>query len=215
MELLSLELLIALGGIATGIGAIWTAVVTRNLARATERSVSEQSQILREQNERDRIYLEVYLKYRMEERFESEPFQNYRLRSLTHVKDNYFADGDILHVQDLDPATEQVHDFFEDVGYLCRVGVLPVERVWSEYPAIAKDWVLWEPAVKKIREETPDPHRYEHFEYLYHQIVALERQRGGKGERPTKEELRKFVEDNLEYVQIENPATGEEEPGKG
>jgi hypothetical protein len=29
-------LVIALGGIATGIGAIWTAVVTRRLARATE-----------------------------------------------------------------------------------------------------------------------------------------------------------------------------------
>jgi hypothetical protein len=46
-----LTLVIALGGIATGIGAIWTAVVTRHLARLTEES-------LREQNERARINLE-------------------------------------------------------------------------------------------------------------------------------------------------------------
>ena len=202
MEFLPLDLVIALGGIATGIGAIWTAVVTRNLARATERSVAEQSQSLREQNERDRINLEVYLKYRMEERFDSELFQNYRLKSLTHVKDTYFVDGDILEVQDLDPATEQVHDFFEDVGYLCRVGVLPVERVWSQYPGITTAWVLWEPAIKKLRDETGDPRWYGNYEYLYNQMVDVERRRGYTDARPTKDDLREFVEENIQYVEI-------------
>ena len=81
-----LTLVIALGGIATGIGAIWTAVVTRQLARETERSLAEQSQSLREQNERARINLEVDLMYRLEERFNSPRFQNYKIISLTYAK---------------------------------------------------------------------------------------------------------------------------------
>ena len=56
-----LTLAIAVGGIATGIGAIWTALVTRRLARLTELSLGEQRQSLREQNERARINLEVDL----------------------------------------------------------------------------------------------------------------------------------------------------------
>jgi hypothetical protein len=215
MEFLPLELLIALGGIATGIGAIWTAVVTRNLARATERSIDEQSQSLQEQNERARINLEMDLLHALRERFFSPLFRTFRQRSLTYVKENYFTDDGILEVQELDPAAEQTHDLFDETGYLCRAGVLSVERVWSFVPGLSYAWVLWEPAVKKLREETGDPHWYEHFEYLYHQAVALERQRGGTGERPTKEELREFVEENLEYIEIEKPLTGDEEPSKG
>jgi F0F1-type ATP synthase membrane subunit c/vacuolar-type H+-ATPase subunit K len=63
----NLELLIALGGIPTGIGAIWTAVVTRHLARATEQSLAEQ-------NERARLNLELDLLTRLEERFDSPHF---------------------------------------------------------------------------------------------------------------------------------------------
>jgi hypothetical protein len=208
-----LTLVIALGGIATGIGAIWTAVVTRHLARATEQSVAEQSQYLREQNERARINLEVDLMYRLEERFNSPRFQNYKIRSLTYVKENYFVDDDILEVHELDLASEQLHDFFDEAGYLARIGVLPVERVWSMFPGITTGWVLWEPAVKKQREEWGDPQVYEDYEYLYYQLVDLDRQRGGTGARPTKEELRAFVEDNLQYVALaEKPATGDADP---
>jgi hypothetical protein len=46
-----LTLVIALGGIATGIGAIWAAVVARRQAKVTERSFHEQRQFLKEQNE--------------------------------------------------------------------------------------------------------------------------------------------------------------------
>jgi hypothetical protein len=214
----NLELLIALGGIATAIGAIWTAVVTRRLARATERSVAqtqqslaEQSQHLREQNERARLNLEVDLMYRLEERFNSPRFQNYKMRSLTYVKENYFVGDDILEVQDLDLATEQLHDLFDEVGYLTRTGVLPVERVWLQYPGITTAWVLWEPAVKKLREEIGDPRWYEDYEYLYYQMVDLERQRGGTGARPTKEELRYFVEENLQYVALTEKLTTDDE----
>jgi hypothetical protein len=208
-----LTLVIALGGIATGIGAIWTAVVTRHLARATEQSVAEQSQYLREQNERARINLEVDLMYRLAERFNSPRFQNYKIRSLTYVKENYFVDDDILEVHELDLASEQLHDFFDEAGYLARIGVLPVERVWSMFPGITTGWVLWEPAVKKQREEWGDSRLFEDYEYLYHKLVDLERQRGGTGARPTKEEMREFVEDNLQYVVMaEKPATGDADP---
>ena len=201
-----LTLVIALGGIATGIGAIWTAMVTRNLARLTEES-------LREQNERARITLEVDLMYRLEERFNSPRFQNYKIRSLTYVKENYFVDDDILEVDELDLASEQLHDFFDEAGYLARIGVLPVERVWSMFPGITTGWVLWEPAVRKQREEWGDPRLFEDYEYLYHQLVDLDRQRGGTDARPTKEELREFVEDNLQYVALaEKPATGDADP---
>jgi hypothetical protein len=138
-----LTLVIALGGIATGIGAIWTAVVTRHLARATERSVAqserslaEQSQHLREQNERARINLEVDLMDRLGERFHSPRFQNYQRRSLEYVRENYFVDDDIQEVQDMDAATEMVFAFFEDIGYLTRTGILQIERVWNDYGGV-------------------------------------------------------------------------------
>jgi hypothetical protein len=211
-----LTLVIALGGIATGIGAIWTAVVTRHLARATEQSIAEQSQYLREQNERARINLEVDLMYMLHERWDSPHFQHYKIRSFTYVKENYFVDDDILEVHELDLASEQLHNFIDEVGYLVRIGVLPVERMRAMLPGIITAWVLWEPAVKKLREEMGDPRLYENYEYLYHQLVDLERQRGGTGARPTKEELREFVEDNLEYVALaEKPATDGEDPTKG
>jgi hypothetical protein len=210
-----LTLVIALGGIATGIGAIWTAVFTRHLARATEQSIAEQSQYLREQNERARINLEVDLMYMLHERWDSPRFQNYKIRSLTYVKENYFVD-DILEVDELDLASEQLHDFADEVGYLVRIGVLPVERMRAMLPGITTAWALWEPAVKKLREEMGDPRLYEDYEYLYHQLADLDRQRGGTGARPTKEELREFVEENLQYVALaEKPAAGEEDPTKG
>jgi hypothetical protein len=211
-----LTLVIALGGIATGIGAIWTAVVTRHLARATERSVAEQSRYLREQNERARINLEVDLMYMLEERFDSPRFHNYRINSITYVKENYFVDDDILEVHELDLASERLLDFFDEAGHLARIGVLPVERIRAMFPGVTMVWVLWEPAVEKLREEFGDTQWYEDCEYLYHQIVDLERKRGGTGARPSKEELREFVEDNLQYVALaEKPAAGDEDTTKG
>jgi hypothetical protein len=212
-----LTLVIALGGIATGSGAIWTAVVTRHLARATERSVvqsekslAEQSQHLREQNERGRINLEVDLMYRLVELFNSPRYQNYRKRSLTHVIENYFADDNILEVQHLDPASEAIFSFYEDIGYLTRIGVLRIERVWRQFGGILYAWPLWEPAVKKVREEFQDPLAFEELEYLYRQMVDYDIQRGGTGAPPTQEELRQFVETNLRSATLDDEDATEE-----
>jgi hypothetical protein len=205
-----LTLVIALGGIATGIGAIWTAVVTRNLARLTEES-------LREQNERARINLEVDVMQRLDERGISQRYQNYTIRSFTYVKENYFVDDDILEVDHLDLASSQILNFYEELGYLTRTGVLQPERVWNTYEdTLTASWVLWDPAVKKMREEKKDPTIFEDTEYLYHQLLDLNRQRGLGSERPTKEDLRRFVEDSLLVAEVgEEPAAGGEAPRKG
>jgi hypothetical protein len=212
-----LTLVIALGGIATGIGAIWTALVTRHLARATERSVvqsekslAEQSQHLREQNERARINLEVDLMYRLVELFNSPRYQNYRKRSLTYVIENYFADDNILEVQHLDPASEAIFSFFEDIGYLTRIGVLRIERVWRQFEGILYAWTLWEHAVKKVREEFQDPLAFEELEYLYRQLVDYDIQRGGTGAPPTQEELRQFVESKLRSATLDDEDAAKE-----
>jgi hypothetical protein len=66
-----LTMTIAVGGIATGIGAIWTALLARRQAQFTERSLTQTERSLAEQNERSRLNLEVDLLTRMEDRFES------------------------------------------------------------------------------------------------------------------------------------------------
>jgi hypothetical protein len=212
-----LTLVIALGGIATGIGAIWTAMVTRHLARATERSIAEQSESFREQNERAReqierarINLEVDLMQRLGERWDTPRFLNYRRRSLTYVKETYFVDDDILEVQHLDVATEMIFSFFEDIGYLTRTGVLRIERVWLQFAGIKYAWALWEPAVKKQREEQEDPLLFEELEYLYRQIVDFDQQRGSTGAPPTKVELRRFVELELRSATVDDEDTTNE-----
>jgi hypothetical protein len=205
-----LTLVIALGGIATGIGAIWTAVATRNLAQLTEES-------LREQNERARINLEVDVMYKLDERAGSQRYRNYMIRSCTYIKENYFVDDDLSEVDHLDLASAMILNFYEDLAYLTRTGVLQPERVGNNYGGDVKmSWVLWEPAVKKSREESKDPMLYEHMECLYHLLVDLDRQKGLGSERPTKEELRRYVEDILLVAEVgEGPAAGGEAPTKG
>ena len=234
-----LTLVIALGGIATGIGAIWAALAARRQGEVTERqaqvterqaqlteqslaqterSLAEQAQILREQNERARLSLEVDLLYRLEERWDSQRFWNIRKRHVTYLKENCFVDDRIVGVEHLDAATEQILDFFEEVGYLTRIGVLRLEHVWYLWSGILTDWALCEPAIKKLRDERGDPRVYEELENLQRQMADLERQRTGRYEPPTKEELREFVERNLHYVGAmagEEPFAGEEKSAKG
>jgi len=91
-----LTLVIALGGIATGIGALWAALVARRQAQLTERSFKEQNEIARsqarlteqsltqtesslaEQNERLRLNLAFDLLIRLQDRFDSPHFLSRR-----------------------------------------------------------------------------------------------------------------------------------------
>jgi hypothetical protein len=154
---------------------------------------------------------------RLDERGISQRYQNYTIRSFTYVKENYFVDDDILEVDHLDLASSQILNFYEELGYLTRTGVLQPERVWNTYEdTLTASWVLWDPAVKKMREEKKDPTIFEDTEYLYHQLLDLNRQRGLGSERPTKEDLRRFVEDSLLVAEVgEEPAAGGEAPRKG
>ena len=207
-------MIIALGGIATGIGAIWAAwaarrqgqvterqaqLAERSLAQ-TERSLAEQAQILREQNERARPSLEVDLLYKLEERWDSQRFWNIRKRHLTYLKEICFVDDRIVGVEHLDAATEQILDFFEETGYLTRTGVLRLEHVWYRWSGVLMDWALCELTIERLRDERGDPQVYEELEDLQRQMADLERRRTGRYEPHTKEEVREFVERNLNYV---------------
>jgi hypothetical protein len=235
-----LTLVIAVGGIATGIGAIWTAMLARrqlneqrqfleeqtDIARRqtrlteqslaqTERSLSEQVQSLSEQSEFARLRLEVDLLHQLEERWNSQLFRAYRRRSLEHVKENFFVGGELLEVQHMNHAAEQLLDFFDELGYLTRTGVVRIERMYDLWWfGVRPAWALWEPAIKKAREESV-PGLYEDLEHLYGLFMTVERERGGRGEPPTKEQLRQWVEKGLSHPELEEVAVDDKDTPKG
>jgi hypothetical protein len=229
------QTLITILTLVTAVGAIWAAVAATRQAQASSRqaivavqSLDEQIRSFREQNERARINLEVDLMYKLREQWASRPYQDYRRRSLQYVKENFLVNDELLEVQQIDAATRHLFAFFDEIGYLTRTGVLRLERVMNTYGgSIRLGWPIWEPAVKKMREEEgetpPDPSWYTNFEYLHHQGLDYDRKRGGTGAPPTKEELRHFIESALEIeeelhsaVWQKEPAAGdEEEPRKG
>src|SRR5215204_3011086 len=92
-----LTLVIAVGGVATGVGAIWTAMVARRQAQLTERSLSEQ-------NERLRLSLELDLLTRLEDRFESPHFLSRRRVATKCLLDNAFVEEDVVEVGRLNRA---------------------------------------------------------------------------------------------------------------
>ena len=206
-----LTLVIALGGIATGIGAIWAALVARRQAQLTERSLSEQRQFLKEQNEiarsqaqltkqslaeqneRLRLNLALDLLTRLQDRFESPHFSNRRSVAAKYFLDNAFADDDIVEVGRLNTAVWDILDFFEGLGYLQRMQILQVESVWNTFGLPAKAyWLLCRPAIEKLREEWQNPTLYEETEYLSRLMADIDRERGVAP--PTQRQLRETME---------------------
>jgi hypothetical protein len=229
-----LTLAVAVGSIATGIGAIWTAavarrqlneqrlflqeqtVIARRQTQLTEESLGEQRQSLEEQNERGRINLEVDLMSKLREQWTSRLYQDYRRRSMQYVKENFLVNDELQETQYVDGATRELLDFFDEIGYLTRTGVLPIERVIDTHgESIWLGWALWEPAVKKLREEWADPSRYTNFEYLHHQGLDLDRNRGGTGAPPTKEQLRHWVDEGRQVTEELHSAVREKESASG
>ena len=181
-----LTLIIALGGIATGIGAIWTAALAR-------RQLGEQRQFLREQNDRARLNLTVDLLFRYSDRFESQVFLSMRRAAARYFLDNVFVDDDVVEVERLNRAAWDVCGFFEDLAHLQRIEALPVDTVWNTFGSVARTyWPLCKTAIQKLREEWKSPALYEEFEHLSRVVTDLERERGIKP--PTKEFLRQVME---------------------
>ena len=216
-----LTLVIALGGIATGIGAIWAAIVARRQAQLSERSLTEQrqsfqeqteiarrqaqlaEQSLTEQTERARLTLEFDLLTRLEDRSVSPHFLSRRRATAKYLLDNAFVeDDDMVEVPPLNPAAIDVCRFYEEVGDLVRVGVLRAESAWGRFGVLAQSyWLVCKPAIEKMREELEFPMMYGDFEHLCRLLADIDRERGIAA--PAQEWLRQLMEE--EAVRGEEP----------
>jgi hypothetical protein len=187
-----LTFIIAIGGIATGVGAIWTAmlarrqlgeqrrllqedaIIARRQAELMEQSLIQQRESLEGQNERARLNLEVDVMYKLWKQWESRTYQSYRRQGMQYVLDHYLMNDELLEVQHIDAATRFMAEFLDEVGYLTRNGVVSIERVMSTFGrALRLGWALWEPAVKVLREESSTPYRYANYEYLNHRSLTM------------------------------------------
>jgi hypothetical protein len=201
-----LTLVIALGGIATGIGAIWAALAARRQAQLTERSLAQNERSLSEQNERLRLNLALDLLTRMRDRFESPHFRSRRCTAAKHLLDNAFVAADIVEVEHLNKAAYDVLDFFEEVGYLHRIEALLAESVQNSFGWHAQAyWFLCKPSIEKVRKEYKNPDIYEELEGLSRLLTDVDRERGI--ELPTPGQLHEIME--YEVLVGEESRTGE------
>ena len=224
-----LTLVIALGGIATGIGAIWAAVLARRQAEVTERSLAEQRQFLKEQNEvarrqtqlteksvaqterslaeqneRSRFNLEVDLLTRMADRWEMPHFLSRRRAAAGYLLENAIVGEDIVEVPRLPRAVFDVCNFFEELGELQGLGALQDESVWNRFGVMAQAyWLLCEPSLMKRREARADPAMYEEFERINRLGVELDREQGV--EPHPREWLRRIMEDEAVVGAVDPP----------
>ncbi|WP_430297241.1 hypothetical protein [Sinomonas sp. B1-1] len=207
MDLDLLTVLIAVGGMATGVGAIWAAWVARRQLRAHAEFVEEQNVLMRRQteltaesvaaqlkslqlrDERERIRLEVSVMSQLWEEWTGPIFQRYRRASFQYFLDHYLVDGQLREPQYIDGGTRALFNFYTELGYLTRTGVLRAERVLDLHGnSIRHGWALWRSAAMREREMWSDPARYADFEYLYGLAVKY-RDRG----EPSQEELLLFL----------------------
>jgi hypothetical protein len=211
-----LTLVIALGGIATGIGAIWAAMLARRQAQATERSLAqterslaEQVQSLREQNERARLNLEYDLLNRLSDRLVSPHWWRRRSAAAQYLLENAFKDGEMVEVLSLNTDAAEVCNFLEEVGEMFRHGVLSAETVWARFSAWSQAyWLLCKPAIERMREEWEAPTVFEEFEYLSGVMAQMDRERGTAPR--TQEWLRQFMLMEVEAAKAEEPPAAAE-----
>jgi hypothetical protein len=236
-----LTLVIALGGIATGIGAIWTAMLARRQsqlteqslaeqrrsfqeqteiasrqAQLTERSLEEQNERAREENERARLSYEVDTMIKMMDRWESPTFLDIRSNAAKHVEKHFFtADGGLLDVEHFDVYALRLLGLFELMGDLVKEGIVRDEKVWSTFGwTVRQYWALYRPAIEKYREEYEDPTLFEDIERLEGLMAELDRERGVGEAMMSKQELRRTVEDQINAPSTEEARTrdrGEED----
>jgi hypothetical protein len=212
-----LTLVIALGGIATGIGAIWAALAARRQGQVserqvqlteqslaqTERSLAEQVQSLREQNERARLNLEYVLLYRLEDRVLS-PHWWRRRAAAQYLLENAFKDGEMVEVPSLNTDAAEVCNFLEEIGEMFRHGVLSAETVWARFSVWSQAyWLLCKPAIERMREEWEAPTVFEEIGYLSGVMAQMDRERGTAPR--TQEWLRQFMLMEVEAAKAEEP----------
>ena len=167
-----LTLVIAIGGIATGVGAIWAAMLARRQAQVTERTLTEQ-------NERARLHLEFDLLTRMEDRFESSHFRGRRRVAARYLLDNAFVEDESAEMEPFTRAAADVGGIFEDLGYLQGLGVLRAESVWNRFGKVTQVyWALCKPAIEKLREDWKAPELFTEFERLGGLMAELDHERG-------------------------------------
>ena len=190
-----LTLVIALGGIATGVGAIWTALVARRQALVTEQTLVEQRRSLREQDERARLSFEMDMLFKLADRFESPEFLRERRAAASHVKERCFMDdGGLLEVDYLDQTLARLLNFFEELGQFVKAEGLRAESVWNRFGwRTRRYWALYQPAIEKLRKEQSDPTLLEEFEQLNGLMADLDDHHGVE-RAITKQQLRWFVE---------------------
>ena len=199
-----LTLVIALGGIATGVGAIWTAMLARRQARVSERSLARTERTLAEQNERARLTLEYDLLTRMRERFESPQLRSSRRATAKYFLENTFVDDEVVEAPSMANAAVEVCNFFEEAGEMVRLGILGAESVTSRFSVHGQAyWTLCRPAIEKFREEWEISTIYEEFEYLSRLMADLGPEQGAAPRSP--EVLRQVME--WESVVGEAPST--------
>jgi hypothetical protein len=207
-----LTLVIALGGIATGIGAIWTAMLARRQLSEQRRFLEEQNELARrqtqvseqsfaqterslaEQNNRARLTLEYDLLTRAADRRETPYFLGRRREAARFLLDNAFSSPEKAGTRSLPHAAFIVCDGYEELGEMVRVGVLSAESVWSRFGAGARAWwILCQPAIEKMRQEWKDPALYEEFERLYRVIEEMDREQGISSPMP-RAYIRQYLE---------------------
>ena len=203
-----LTLVIAVGGIATGIGVIWAALAAGRQAQISERQAQLTERSLNEQNERLRLNLEVDLLHRMQDRYDSRYFIGRRSALARYFLDNAFVDEDMVEVKRLNDAAIDVCNFFEYLAYLQRIDALSAESVWNAFAEdVRLHWALCKPGIEKLREESQDSTICEEFERLSRLMAEMSRERGIPA--PTPEMLSKMLRQMLEEeaVRGEEPRT--------
>ena len=200
--------------VVTAVGAIWAAHASTSQSRASSvqarvaergleeqiRSFREQNEVVREQNERARLSFEVDMLLKFFERFQGKglSLSETRRSAAKHIKDNFFrGDNDLLEVDNLNKAGEDVLNFFELMGLLVRAATIDERLVQEMFSfRLVRYWELCKPAVERAREEDRSPDLWVNFEYLANRMIALDKEDGGiEAEGFTKTQLRRFVEE--------------------
>ena len=167
--------------------------IARHQAEVTERSFAEQ-------NERARLALEVDMLLKFFERFQGKglSLSETRRSAAEYIKDNFFVgDEELLEVDHLNKAGEDVLNFFELMGLLVRAATIDERLVQEMFSfRLVRYWQLCKPAVERAREEDQSPGLRENFEHLANRMIALAKEDEGMfADGFTKTQLRRFVEE--------------------